>query len=285
MVAICINRIKQTLPKMKNLTVFFICVFVLLPASVSACIISTKGQPIQGGLMLFKTAGATDIQLDGVLININSENGFVIGFHRDDTEVQILSGVCPDGVSFIIKLKPKQRIYDIQKIYGLPSNMVSPPANTLNRIKMDAQIVKQARAIKGNSVNYFTDGFNWPVKGTITGVYGSQRILNGAPRQPHYGIDIAAPLGTPIHASASGEISMVKNLYFTGWTIIISHGDYISSTYSHLQDVFVDLGEQVTQDQIIGRVGSTGRSTGAHLDWRINWLDKRLDPKLVADMR
>ena len=120
MVAICINRIKQTLPKMNNLTLFFICVFVLLLASVSACIISTKGQPIQGGLMLFKTAGATNIQLDGVLININSENGFVIGFHRDDTEVQILSGVCPDGVSFIIKLKPKQKPHyvDNKKFLG-----------------------------------------------------------------------------------------------------------------------------------------------------------------------
>ena len=163
--------------------------------------------------------------------------------------------------------------------------MVTPPENTLNRISIESKMVKEARSIKGNSTEYFRNGFDWPLNGIITGVYGSQRILNGKSRQPHFGIDIAAPAGTPVTASASGHVVMVENLYFSGWTIIISHGDYISSTYSHLQTISVQKGENINRGEKIGTVGSTGRSTGAHLDWRINWLDKRLDPELIANIK
>ena len=161
--------------------------------------------------------------------------------------------------------------------------MVTPPEKILNRIANDSKMVKKARSQKGTSTDYFISGFDWPVDGIITGVYGSQRILNGKPRQPHFGIDIAVPSGTPIMASAAGKVVIAEELYFTGWTIVISHGDYLSSTYSHLQEITVQSGDYVNQGEVIGVVGYTGRSTGPHLDWRINWLDKRLDPQLIAN--
>ena len=118
--------------------------------------------------------------------------------------------------------------------------------------------------------------------GIITGVYGSRRILNGQPRAPHYGIDIAAPKGTPVIAPQDGIITMVDDLYFTGWTIIMDHGHGLSSTFLHLDQTAVEEGQTVKRGEALGTVGSSGRSTGPHLDWRINLFEKRLDPMLVA---
>ena len=131
-------------------------------------------------------------------------------------------------------------------------------------------------------INAFAGPFSWPVKGIVTGVYGSRRILNGKPRAPHYGIDIAAPENTPISAPQDGIVRMVSDLYFTGWTIILDHGHGVSSTFLHLKKTFVSVGNKIRKGAKIGTVGSTGRSTGAHLDWRINLFEKRLDPALVA---
>ena len=131
-------------------------------------------------------------------------------------------------------------------------------------------------------INYFSNKFIMPVKGIISGVYGSQRILNGKPRWPHYGIDIAAKKGTPIKSSGTGVVTMAENdLYYTGGTIIMDHGHGISTIYSHLENVMVDVGELIKQGDIIGTVGSTGRSTGPHLDFRVNWFQTRLDPMTV----
>ena len=126
------------------------------------------------------------------------------------------------------------------------------------------------------------NGFIWPVWGRISGIYGSQRILNGKPRQPHYGIDVAAPVGVAVRAAAAGQVTMATDLYFTGGTIIIDHGYGLNSTYSHLHDMLVKTGDMVSRGTVIGSVGSTGRSTGPHLDWRINWQNKRLDPLLIT---
>jgi len=121
-----------------------------------------------------------------------------------------------------------------------------------------------------------------PVKGIISGVYGSQRILNGKPKWPHYGIDIAAEKGTKIKSSATGVVTMAEtDLYYTGGTIIMDHGHGISTIYSHLATLNVQVGDEVLQGDIIGTVGSTGRSTGPHLDFRVNWFQTRLDPMSV----
>ena len=285
MVTITPDCFKQTLYNLVFLISIFSIGVLFSFKSANACISIIRGEPVQGGLILYDSKKATNIKLDNKLVSLNQENGFVVGFHRDDQALRIITGICQDGSPFSIKLKPTKRNYEIQKIDQLPSEMVTPLESTLNRISNEIKMVKEARSIKGNSTDYFRNGFDWPLNGIITGVYGSQRILNGKSRQPHFGIDIAAPAGTPVTASASGHVVMVENLYFSGWTIIISHGDYISSTYSHLQTVTVQKGENINRGEMIGTVGSSGRSTGAHLDWRINWLDKRLDPELIANIK
>tara|TARA_A100001011_G_scaffold394641_1_gene487526 strand:+ start:198 stop:1058 length:861 start_codon:yes stop_codon:yes gene_type:complete len=283
MVSISCNCFKQTLTKVITLIAVLTFIILFFLSSANACINLVKGKAIQGGLIIFKAENASHIQIDGKAVSINQKNGFVVGFHKDDVDLRIITARCQDGTEFNLNLLPEQRTYKTQEINGLTNDMVTPPEKILHQIAHDSKMVKQARSQKGTSTDYFISGFDWPVDGAITGVYGSQRILNGKPRQPHFGIDLAAPAGTPITASAAGKIVMAKNLYFTGWTIIISHGDYLSSTYSHLQDIYIKLGEHVNRGEIIGAVGSTGRSTGPHLDWRLNWLDKRLDPQLIAN--
>lgn len=283
MLTISPNCIKRTLTNLITLTHILTLSFLFSFNPAFACINLVKGKAIQGGLILFDSNDAIEIKVDGKLVSVNKENGFVIGFHRDEVALRTINGLCKDGSPFTVNLKPTQRNYQMQKIDGLPAKMVTPPAHVLARITNDYRMVKKARSIKGNSTDYFINGFDWPVNGVITGVYGSQRILNGKLKQPHFGIDIAAPIGEPVKATASGHIVMVKDLYFTGWTVIISHGDHISSTYSHLHTVSVQIGENIKRGQIIGTVGSTGRSTGPHLDWRINLLDRRLDPLIVSN--
>ncbi len=283
MVTISCICFKQTLTMIKTLSAVSIFIILFSIGSANACITILKGKAIQGGLIIFSAKNASHIKLDGRPVSINQKSGFVVGFHRDDVDSRNITARCRDGSEFKLKLVPEQRIYKTQRINGLPNNMVTPPDKILNQIVNDSKKVKKARSQKGTSTDYFISGFDWPVDGVITGVYGSQRILNGKPRQPHFGIDIAVPSGTPIMASAAGKVVIAEELYFTGWTIVISHGDYLSSTYSHLQDINVQLGDYVNRGKMIGVVGYTGRSTGPHLDWRINWLDKRLDPQLIAN--
>jgi murein DD-endopeptidase MepM/ murein hydrolase activator NlpD len=173
--------------------------------------------------------------------------------------------------------------YNIQRIDGLPENKVTPPESVYKRIKEENNKIGEARAINSD-LSFFKDNFIMPVDGIISGVYGSQRILNGKPRWPHYGIDIAAKKGTPIKSSGRGIVTLAeKDLYYTGGTIIMDHGHGISTIYSHLEDVLVVVGDQINQGDIIGTVGSTGRSTGPHLDFRINWFQTRLDPMSVIN--
>ena len=174
-----------------------------------------------------------------------------------------------------------KRKYKIQRIDGLPENKVTPPESVYKRIKAENNRIGEARAIN-SELNFFKDKFIMPVDGIITGVYGSQRILNGKPKWPHYGIDIAAKQGTQIKSSATGIVTMAEDdLYYTGGTIIMDHGHGISTIYSHLENVLVSVGDKINQGDIIGTVGSTGRSTGPHLDFRINWFQTRLDPMSV----
>ena len=241
-----------------------------------------SGQAMQGGLMIFQTWPEAIVTLDGTALPASPEGRFVVGFHRDDTAAQLLQATYKDGRTASITLTPQIRRWDIQRIDNLPTNMVSPPADVIARIQKDIKNVKAARAILSDFDDVLKNGFIWPVWGRISGIYGSQRILNGQPRQPHYGIDIALPEGVAVRAAAAGQVTMAEDLYFTGGTIIIDHGYGLNSTYSHLLDMEVKIGDRVERGQVIGSVGSTGRSTGPHLDWRINWQNKRLDPQLIT---
>ena len=167
-------------------------------------------------------------------------------------------------------------------INGLEKKMVTPPKSFYDRIIRENKAIKNIRNLDSD-IDFIFEKFNWPAKGIISGVFGSQRILNGKPKRPHYGIDIAAKKGTSVLAPIESIVRMAeKDLYYTGGTIMLDHGHGVTSVYSHLSLINVNVGDKVKKGQKIGEIGSTGRSTGPHLDWRINWFLQRLDPALLV---
>jgi len=260
--------------------------FIVLLCSFSLTLkadVNLKGDAIQGGLMFGKTNPDSSISLDGQTIAIAEDGRFVIGFSRDETGTRELRVTAPNGEVTTRSLTIQVRDYDIERVDGLPPSKVTPDPSVAERIREDSRMVATARQHRDNRA-YYGNGFTWPAKGRISGVYGSQRILNGEPRRPHFGLDIAAPTGTDVHAPADGLITLTHpDMYFSGGTIILDHGQGLSSTFLHLSKILVEAGVFVKQGDVIGKIGATGRATGAHLDWRMNWLDKRVDPQpLVA---
>ena len=254
--------------------------WVVVPASAAQP--DLKGDFVQGGLVQGHTVPGTKISLNGRLVTVTPDGRFVLGFGRDAPETNILQSVTAAGKRLVRTLKIKKRQYRIQRIDGLPRKMVTPSAAALLRIRAEGKAISAARAVF-TPVPHFAGGFIWPAKGRISGVYGSQRILNGEPRRPHLGIDIAAPTGTPVVAAAPGMVTLANtDMYFTGGTVIIDHGHGLSTVYSHLSAISAKLGQMVKQGENVGKVGSTGRSTGPHLDWRVNWFQERLDPRLLV---
>lgn len=231
----------------------------------------------QGALLKGMAPPGSDIRFDGSPVRVAADGRFLIGFGRDDGPTASLDIRYPDGSREDMRITVNPRQYQVQHIKGLPRTMVTPDEKDLTRIYKDAADVKSARQAD-SADRHFETGFIWPVDGTITGVYGSQRILNGEPRRPHFGIDIAAPKGTPVVAVAAGTVTMATDLYFTGGTVIIEHGHGLNTTYSHLDRWDVAVGQTVAAGERIGTVGSTGRSTGPHLDLRANLKLIRLDP-------
>jgi murein DD-endopeptidase MepM/ murein hydrolase activator NlpD len=197
----------------------------------------------------------------------------------------VLEITYPDGRTGVERLAVAAREWDVQRIDGLPPQQVTPDEAALVRIRREGALINEARGTDSPAED-FRRGFVWPVTGRITGIYGSQRILNGQPRQPHLGIDIAAPTGTAVVAAAPGTVTLAEpDLFFTGGTVILDHGHGLSTVYSHLDAVEVRVGERLDQGGRLGTVGATGRVTGPHLDWRVNWFQTRVDPaQLVGPM-
>ncbi len=255
---------------------------IFLFISFNASAIEFTGKFIQGHFILGKTETNSKIIIDKKEVKVSKDGYFVFGIDRDRKFDILITKISNDKKEKIIK-KIFKRKYKIQKIDGLPENKVTPPESVYKRIKKENNAIGEARAINSD-LNYFKSKFIMPVDGIITGVYGSQRILNGKPKWPHYGIDIAADQGTHIKSSGSGIVTMAEDdLYYTGGTVIMDHGHGISTIYSHLENVLVSVGDKINQGDIIGTVGSTGRSTGPHLDFRINWFQTRLDPMTVIN--
>ena len=250
-------------------------VFIFIVSPVKA--IEFEGKFLQGHYIIGKTNPKSEIIIDKKKVNVSNDGFFVFGIDRDRKfDVKITKIL--NGEKEIVNKKVFKREYKVQRIDGLPENKVTPPESVYKRIKKENNAIGKARAINSNLI-YFKDKFIMPVEGIISGVYGSQRILNGKPKWPHYGIDIAAKKGTMIKSSASGIVTMAEDdLYYTGGTIIMDHGHGISTIYSHLENILVSVGDKINQGDIIGTVGSTGRSTGPHLDFRVNWFQTRLDP-------
>lgn len=251
--------------------------------SFSVIALDIKSQWIQGGLILGKTSPNNTIQFLGQAVKVNSQGDFVVGLGRDAKTVVKLLEIMPNGDSKEYTFSVIQREYREQRIDGVPKKTVNVPEEALTRIRKEVKLTKTARKIHSTRQD-FLSSFIWPAKGIISGVYGSRRVYNGVPKRPHYGVDIAAPQGSPVVAPASGVITLVhKNMYFSGGTIIMDHGHGISSTFIHLHKSHVQEGDVVEQGQLIAEIGTTGRSTGPHLDWRMNWFAQRLDPQLLMD--
>jgi murein DD-endopeptidase MepM/ murein hydrolase activator NlpD len=256
---------------------------VLAPASANG--IELKGQFTQGGLVLGTVPAGSEVWLDERQVRVTPDGQFVIGFGRDAKPTARLEVRLRDGARQTRELAVKPRRYAIERVDGLPQEQVTPPAEVLARIRAEADLVAVIRRTE-TLETWFRSGWHWPAEGKVSGVYGSQRILNGEPRQPHFGLDIAGPVGTPVVASAAGRVSLAENdLYFTGGTIIIDHGYGLSSTYSHLNSVEVRQGQVLSPGERIGTIGATGRASGPHLDWRLNWFEVRLDPQLLLPPR
>jgi len=242
-----------------------------------------SGEFSQGGLIVGWATPEALITLDGKKINQAKTGVFLLGFARRAARISQLNVNFADGSSAQRTLNIKQRKYDIQRIDGLPKRKVTPSAEDLVRIKKESALINQARRTKV-AKPLFTAGFANPVSGRISGVFGSQRILNGQKRRPHYGQDIAAPPGTKIEAASAGIVVFVHSgMFFNGKTVIINHGLGLRSTYIHMSAIKVSEGERVAKGQIIGEVGQTGRTTGPHLHWGLTLNKTPLDPALIIN--
>ncbi len=243
-----------------------------------------SGEAVQGGLLLGQTYAGARVRVNGQPVPVDAAGRFLLGIGRDQQGRLRVEVLRDQQVLEQRELPIATREYAIQRIDGLPPKKVSPPPEVLERIRREARQVKKARADSAGRA-WWQTGFLWPAKGPISGVYGSQRILNGQPKRPHYGVDIAAGEGAPVIAPADGRVRLAEpDLYYSGGTVIIDHGLGLSSSFLHLSQVAVEAGQFVHQGERIGAVGATGRATGPHLDWRMNWLDQRIDPQRVLQV-
>jgi len=259
-----------------SLLIFFI--------SFKSYAVEFNGKFIQGHYIIGKTDPNSTVIIDKKRVKVSKDGYFAFGLDRE-RKYDVVIKINKDGNTNTIVKKVQKRKYNIQRIDGLEEKKVTPPEEVYERIKNENKLIAEAREINSD-LDFFKDKFILPLENAIiTGVYGSQRILNGKPRWPHYGIDFAGDLGTPIKAMADGIVTLAeKDLYYTGATLIFDHGHGISTLYMHLDEIFVEKDDIVKQGDIIGTVGSSGRSTGPHLDVRLNWFGTRLDPATVLDI-
>ena len=257
---------------------FFSIIFLFITTSSYA--VTFEGKFVQGSFILGKTDPDSEVTIDKKKIKVTSDGYFAFGLGRDRKNDVVIT----INNKKIIK-KVYKREYKIQRIDGLEEKKVTPPEEVYERIKRENKWIGEARAINSN-LDFFKNKFINPLENAIvTGVYGSQRILNGKPKWPHYGIDFAADKGTKIKAMLDGVVTLAEpDLFYTGGTLIFDHGHGISTRYMHMEKILVKKNQKIKQGDIIGTVGSTGRSTGAHLDVRLNWFNVRLDPATVLNI-
>lgn len=241
------------------------------------------GEIKQGSLIIGKTEKGATVTLNDEAILVSEQGNFAFGFGRDEKKTQTLEVTFKDGSKTTRQLTPAAQKYNIQRVEGIAKKIMQPSKENAARAKKDAALVWNTRNITSNRSDFAT-GFIAPAKGRITGVYGSQRFYNGKAGRPHYGLDYAGKTGTPVVAPASGKVVMyVPDMFYSGGTMIIDHGHGVTSTFLHLSASFVKQGDEVKKGQKVAAIGSTGRSTGPHLDWRVNWKHVKLDPALALE--
>lgn len=240
-----------------------------------------NGEWQQGALIRGQVDKKATLVFNGKQLSLGKNGEFVFGLGRD-TNTDVVLELTEEGRSHRHIFPVKKRQYDVQSVTGVPQATVEPNPEQDARIKAEAVKVSAARKRSIESL-HFMEAFQWPVLGPISGVYGSQRIYNGIPKAPHYGVDIAMPVGTEVHAPAGGIVTLAEeDLFLSGGTLIIDHGLGVSSTFLHLSKVIAKKNQLIKQGDLIGLVGKTGRASGPHLHWAMNWFDERVDPQLLV---
>jgi murein DD-endopeptidase MepM/ murein hydrolase activator NlpD len=252
-------------------------------SSAIAGVLTLEGPRTQGGLLMGRADPGSTVTVNGESVRVSPQGVFLVGFGRDAELLHDLRVRYPDRTTEARTIRIEPREYPIQRIDGLAPKHVTPAEQTLARIERENADVRAARS-RNDARTDFLGGFIWPAQGRISGIYGSQRVLNGEPRRPHYGVDIAVPEGTPVVAPADGIVTLTHaDMYYSGGTLIVDHGHGLSSSFLHLSRITVREGQRVRQGEKIAEVGSTGRSSGAHLDWRANLLEQRIDVQALAE--
>jgi murein DD-endopeptidase MepM/ murein hydrolase activator NlpD len=240
---------------------------------------SVTGAMTQGSLVTGSAPPGSLVALDGRPLRVTPDGRFTFGFAPDQIRASLVTVRYPDGGGDSRSYAPTARQYETERINGLPQKTVTPPPEVQARIAHEAETIYLAR-LSDSPGSDFLSGFDWPAPGILSGIFGSQRIDNGTAMTPHYGVDMAAPVGTPIIAPADGVVSVSADHYLDGGLTLIDHGQGVSTAYLHQSKRLVKAGEAVKRGQRIGLIGATGRATGPHLHWAMNWFEVRLDPSL-----
>lgn len=241
-----------------------------------------EGEFKPGGLLWGQVRPGTAVNFEGISVPVLPDGTFVIGLGRNaPTEMDL---IVEDHL--ICKLDISTRQYRISRVEGVPQRTVTPPPEQLERIRREREIVRVAKSKRIQNRAFLKavrDGLSWPATGRISGVYGSQRFYNGNPGNPHYGVDIAQPTGTPVYAPGPGLVTLAESdLFYSGGTVILDHGYGLSSSFLHLSRIDVSVGDVLEVGDLMGAIGATGRATGPHLDWRMSWFNQRIDPQLLV---
>jgi murein DD-endopeptidase MepM/ murein hydrolase activator NlpD len=246
----------------------------------SAAAVTLPDRIAQGALVTGRAEPGSRVAFEGRALRVSPQGVFAFGLGRDAGPQAVLTVVAPGGGREERRISVAPREWDIQHLNGLPGRMVTPDAEAMNRIRAEQERLNAARRTD-TATPFFAEGFEWPARGRISGVYGSQRILNGQPRAPHLGLDVAVPVGTPLMAAAGGRVTLAEDLYFTGNTMLIEHGHGVTTLYAHMSRLDLGEGDAVSRGQVIGLSGATGRVTGPHLHLGLFWLATSLDPRPV----
>lgn len=262
-----------------------LCYLSVLTTCSTQAEILLSGEIQQGGLVIGKTLASNTVTLNDKVLPVSSQGDYVFAFSRDDDQKYLLTITSANGSSEHKTLIPTKREYKISRLEGIKKSIMNPNKQAATRAKKDREQIVEVRKISSDLTD-FSHGFIAPRSTRITGVYGSQRFYNGEPKNPHYGVDYAGEIGAPVKAPAAGKVLLWEpDMFYSGGTLIIDHGHGITSNFLHLSDSLVKVGDSVKQGQVIAKVGNSGRVTGPHLDWRMNWHNVRFDPQLAMKVK
>lgn len=257
---------------------------VATPVARASDTLPLIGRFQQGGHAIGRTWAGAHIFVDGeALTTASAEGRFIVGFDRDapaSTRIEARDG--DRSARRDLSIAPGD--FPSTRIDGLPPSTVQPsdPA-LLARIQEEIALKTEGFASRVDSDD-FANGFVWPLETfRVSSRWGSQRVLNGTPARPHYGIDLAAPQGTSIRAPTDGRVTFARpGMHFEGGLVLIDHGQGLITAYLHQSAITAVVGQRIRRGETIGRVGMTGRATGPHLCWRMKWRDRNLDPSLMV---